>query len=164
MADEEVKFKSSASGSRKKLKQLPSRKSVPPRFNVLTRLKKTDGEALTGPWAPNGREVANSSVFDTSQRTPNPLSVFNGLNPNGDWTLSSLIFRSEGPVNWKVGRCNHRNSRAFDDGDDYDRRVVHRVIRAVKKPSGGTKILRFSGLQVLKFVAFPSVLSYKSIE
>lgn len=38
-------------------------------------------------WAPDGREVPFSSVTDTSPRTANPLASFNGLDPNGSWTL-----------------------------------------------------------------------------
>lgn len=42
---------------------------------------------LMGTWAPDGRAVPFSSVTDSSPRTPNPLASFNGLNPNGSWTL-----------------------------------------------------------------------------
>lgn len=42
---------------------------------------------LSQTWAPDGREVPYSSASDTSPRTANPLASFNGLNPNGAWTL-----------------------------------------------------------------------------
>ena len=41
---------------------------------------------LTGTWAPDGRDTSPFLVLDSSPR-PDMLSVFNGLNPNGDWTL-----------------------------------------------------------------------------
>jgi hypothetical protein len=42
---------------------------------------------LSGIWAPDGREAPFSSVTDTTPRTQNPLAAFNGLDPNGSWTL-----------------------------------------------------------------------------
>jgi subtilisin-like proprotein convertase family protein len=45
-----------------------------------------EGGALTGTWAPDGR-TADPSVVTTSSPQLAPLSSFNGLNPNGNWTL-----------------------------------------------------------------------------
>jgi len=42
--------------------------------------------ALTGAWAPDGRPADPLLALDTSPRT-DFLSSFNGLNPNGAWTL-----------------------------------------------------------------------------
>lgn len=42
--------------------------------------------ALTGDWAPDGRESDPDAVLDTDFRTAT-LSVFEGKNPNGQWTL-----------------------------------------------------------------------------
>src|ERR1051325_11661179 len=44
------------------------------------------GSALTGTWKPDGRDVDPNLVLDTSPRTA-LLSSFNGLDPNGAWTL-----------------------------------------------------------------------------
>lgn len=44
------------------------------------------GGALTGIWQPDGRNVLPASVLDTTPRTAG-LSVFNGQNANGTWTL-----------------------------------------------------------------------------
>ena len=41
---------------------------------------------LTGLWAPDGRYVLPGSSYDTTPRTAT-LSSFNGLDPNGSWTL-----------------------------------------------------------------------------
>jgi len=41
---------------------------------------------LTGLWAPDGRATSPFVALDTDARTT-ALSVFNGLNPNGEWTL-----------------------------------------------------------------------------
>src|SRR6185503_8889130 len=50
----------------------------------------THNMALAGPltnsWAPDGRAADPAMVLDTSARTAF-LSSFNGLNPNGEWTL-----------------------------------------------------------------------------
>ena len=45
-----------------------------------------NGGSLTGTWAPDGRHVSPRSVTDGSARDQT-LSVFNGMNPNGKWTL-----------------------------------------------------------------------------
>ena len=42
--------------------------------------------ALTNAWAPDGRDTDPALVLDTDPR-PATLSAFNGLNPNGRWTL-----------------------------------------------------------------------------
>ena len=42
--------------------------------------------ALTGTWAPDARDTDPAFVLDTSPRLAS-LSAFNGLNPNGRWTL-----------------------------------------------------------------------------
>lgn len=42
--------------------------------------------ALTGTWAPDGRNVSPLSVTDTTPRTAT-LGGLTGLNPNGEWTL-----------------------------------------------------------------------------
>lgn len=44
------------------------------------------GGVLTGTWAPDARTQDPSFVLDTSPRSAF-LSSFNGLDPNGDWTL-----------------------------------------------------------------------------
>jgi subtilisin-like proprotein convertase family protein len=41
---------------------------------------------LTGAWAPDGRNIDPANVRDTDPRTA-LLSSFNGLNPNGSWTM-----------------------------------------------------------------------------
>jgi subtilisin-like proprotein convertase family protein len=41
---------------------------------------------LTGLWAPDGRNVHPATSLDTSPRTAF-LTAFNGLDPNGSWTL-----------------------------------------------------------------------------
>jgi subtilisin-like proprotein convertase family protein len=41
---------------------------------------------LTGVWQPDGRYVNPATVLDTDLVTA-PLSVFNGMDPNGTWTL-----------------------------------------------------------------------------
>jgi subtilisin-like proprotein convertase family protein len=41
---------------------------------------------LTGTWAPDGRLVDPATAKDTDPRTAN-LAVFNGTDPNGEWTL-----------------------------------------------------------------------------
>lgn len=41
---------------------------------------------LTGIWAPDGRLTDPGTVVDTDARTAN-LAVFNGSDPNGEWTL-----------------------------------------------------------------------------
>ena len=44
---------------------------------------------LTGLWGADGRDLdpdSSGAAFDAATRDA-PLSVFNGLNPNGDWTL-----------------------------------------------------------------------------
>ena len=41
---------------------------------------------LTNTWAPDGRDTDPALVLDTDSR-PATLSAFNGLNPNGGWTL-----------------------------------------------------------------------------
>jgi subtilisin-like proprotein convertase family protein len=42
---------------------------------------------VTGAWAPDGRNASVSTVTDLSARVDNPLSAFDGLDPNGAWTL-----------------------------------------------------------------------------
>ncbi|MCC7299658.1 MAG: PEP-CTERM sorting domain-containing protein [Verrucomicrobia bacterium] len=44
------------------------------------------GYLLTGGWGADGRNVDPDIVLDTDSRTAG-LDVFNGLNPNGNWTL-----------------------------------------------------------------------------
>jgi subtilisin-like proprotein convertase family protein len=41
---------------------------------------------LTGTWGADGRDVTPTVALNTSSRTAT-LAAFNGLNPNGDWTL-----------------------------------------------------------------------------
>ncbi len=41
---------------------------------------------LTGSWGADGRNVDPDIVLDTDSRTAG-LDTFNGLNPNGNWTL-----------------------------------------------------------------------------
>ncbi len=42
---------------------------------------------LTGSWVADGRTAGYDAVLDTSPRSSAPLADFNGLNPNGLWTL-----------------------------------------------------------------------------
>src|SRR5581483_9248104 len=44
------------------------------------------GSPLTGTWQPDGRNVDPTTVLDSTPRTAD-LNVFNGLDPNGTWTL-----------------------------------------------------------------------------
>ena len=44
------------------------------------------GDRVTGTWQPDGRDVDPMTVLDSDPRTAF-LSVFNGKNPTGDWTL-----------------------------------------------------------------------------
>ena len=44
------------------------------------------GSPLTGAWQPDGRNVDPGTVLNTDSRTA-MLSSFNGLDPNGTWTL-----------------------------------------------------------------------------
>jgi subtilisin-like proprotein convertase family protein len=45
-----------------------------------------NGTPLTGLWQPDGRTTSPATVLNTDPGTAN-LSQFNGLNPNGNWTL-----------------------------------------------------------------------------
>ena len=45
-----------------------------------------NGGALTGDWQPDGRNIHPGMSLDTSSRDA-MLSSFNGLNPNGEWTI-----------------------------------------------------------------------------
>ncbi len=45
-----------------------------------------NGGTLTGAWQPDGRATSPQTVLDTDARTA-MLGTFNGLNPNGTWTL-----------------------------------------------------------------------------
>lgn len=59
---------------------------------------------LTGTWQPDGRAIdplSAGSAFDTAARS-NPLGIFNGLDPNGSWTLY-LADVSSGGVSTLVG-------------------------------------------------------------
>ena len=59
---------------------------------------------LTGSWTPDGRDTDPALVLDSDAR-PAPLSAFNGLNPNGRWTLFiadvDALFAST-LVNWTL--------------------------------------------------------------
>jgi subtilisin-like proprotein convertase family protein len=44
------------------------------------------GGALTGTWSTDGRAINPDSVLDISLRSTS-LASFNGLDPNGAWTL-----------------------------------------------------------------------------
>lgn len=44
------------------------------------------GSPLTGVWQPDGRTTSPASVLDTDPSTAG-LSLFDGLNPSGNWTL-----------------------------------------------------------------------------
>ncbi len=45
-----------------------------------------NGGALTGDWQPDGRNIHPGMSLDTTSRD-SMLSSFNGLNPNGEWTI-----------------------------------------------------------------------------
>jgi hypothetical protein len=85
-----------------------------------------DGDQLTGTWAPDGRETDPAYTLDTDSRTA-LLDSFNGINPNGEWTLflSDLDFGEESTlVQWGL------------------------VITAIPEPSSGTLSV-LGGLAVL---------------
>jgi subtilisin-like proprotein convertase family protein len=52
---------------------------------------------LTGSWDADGRNVDPDNVLDTDSRTAG-LDVFNGLNPNGNWTLFIADMNQYGTV------------------------------------------------------------------
>ncbi len=57
-----------------------------------------DGQfRLTGTWDADGRNVDPDLVLDTDSRTAG-LDVFNGLNPNGNWTLFIADMNQYGTV------------------------------------------------------------------
>jgi subtilisin-like proprotein convertase family protein len=57
-----------------------------------------DGQfGLTGIWDADGRNVDPDLVLDTDSRTAG-LDVFNGLNPNGNWTLFIADMNQYGTV------------------------------------------------------------------
>ena len=69
------------------------------------------GGQLTGIWAPDGRAIdplSTGAEFDAAarQNSGSPLGLFNGANPNGDWTLF-IADMSGGGVstwgNWSLG-------------------------------------------------------------
>jgi len=55
------------------------------------------GGALTGSWQPDARLADPASVNISSPRT-SPLSVFDGVNPNGTWTLFVADLASGGEM------------------------------------------------------------------
>lgn len=60
---------------------------------------------LTGSWVPDGRSAPFSSVTDLSPRAASPLSAFDGLDPNGSWTLFIADVSSGGSgtlVSWSL--------------------------------------------------------------
>jgi subtilisin-like proprotein convertase family protein len=65
------------------------------------------GGQLTGAWQPDGRNIdplSTGSVFDSASRSA-MLSAFNGMNPNGQWTLfiTDTSPGGEGTlVNWGI--------------------------------------------------------------
>jgi subtilisin-like proprotein convertase family protein len=65
------------------------------------------GGQLTGAWQPDGRNIdplSTGSAFDSASRSA-MLSAFNGMNPNGQWTLfiADMSPGGEGTlVNWGV--------------------------------------------------------------
>ncbi len=61
-------------------------------YQTLTPSYNGSGQ-LVGTWAADGRDVNAALAFDTTTRTAT-LDTFNGLNPNGDWTL---YFRDASP-------------------------------------------------------------------
>jgi len=65
-----------------------------------------NGNLVTGLYQPDGRIIDPTSpaaIFDTAQRQNGgfPLSLFNGMDPNGDWTL---CISDHGPVGTSVVR------------------------------------------------------------
>ncbi len=54
------------------------------------------GTPLTGTWQPDGRAVDPDQVVDTTSRTAF-LSTFNGVDPNGNWTLYLADLSSGSP-------------------------------------------------------------------
>jgi subtilisin-like proprotein convertase family protein len=64
----------------------------------------TASSPLTGSWRPDGRNVDPGSVADTDNRGA-LLNSFNGLNPNGDWTIFVADMQTGGQVqinSWSV--------------------------------------------------------------
>lgn len=53
---------------------------------VLGTPEETVLDPVTGTWEPDGRAVDPLAVLDSTPRTAG-LESFNGVNPNGDWTL-----------------------------------------------------------------------------
>jgi len=66
--------------------QLPSTPGGPPALSHSTAVDSTYQTALTGTWAPDGREANPSSVTADIARTK-LLSQFNGMSASGTWTL-----------------------------------------------------------------------------
>ena len=67
----------------------------------------TGGIPLTGVWAPDGRPASPTDVLDTDSR-PNLLGIFNGINPNGDWTLQIADWATldyHRLVSWSLDIC-----------------------------------------------------------
>lgn len=56
-----------------------------------------NGDALTGIWAPDGRNVDPDNVVDSDNRTA-LLNSFDGQLPNGDWTLFIADMASGGTL------------------------------------------------------------------
>lgn len=62
------------------------------------------GGQLTGNWQQDGRDIDPQTVLNTDSQTA-LLGSFNGLNPNGEWTLflADVDFGQQGTlVNWGV--------------------------------------------------------------
>ncbi len=63
------------------------------------------GDALTGTWAPDGRNVDPANVLDTDNRSAF-LSSFDGQVPNGNWSLFVADLSSGGTLrldDWSLG-------------------------------------------------------------
>ena len=55
-------------------------------IHVYKRVSDPLGGILTGTWQPDGRDVSPESVTTGDARNKT-MSQFNGINPNGNWTL-----------------------------------------------------------------------------
>lgn len=96
------------------------------------------GTPLTGSWQPDGRNVDPHQVLHTDPRTK-LLSSFNGLNANGDWSIS-VVDHAEGDLgrlmNWGLVITEFVVGDTNLDGcvDDAD---VTNVILDFDTPGGG---------------------------
>ena len=78
--------------------QLPLISGGPPAQSHSTAVDSTYQAALTGTWAPDGRDASPTSVTADLSRTK-LLSQFNGMSASGTWTLYVADLNSGGTAN-----------------------------------------------------------------